>query len=303
MSFFGKKELEDLNNEASVAYEDYKSKAIEISTETQKSLAKLNALINTINAERHSLREEIFSLYDFLSKFTDVVEKLTVFDFNVEPLYVRDQQFLRDRMSASYDATFDIPTAPAVKVAKWVFLLQYMFVDAIDKRDKNKKKLANGVIELSKKKAEWDKDIHDRQSCRDFCEQAVDIANIYRVCIAMVKDAIKKQILPELQAVYCFFFTDVIRENILYDEEIGNVHLNPIVTYKDTRYHKHYLFVKNTCDFYVIICKFFTNTFLMDMLNDRTVSENLKERFNIDVAEVHRQFEMARNNIVFMEGN
>ena len=304
MNFFKGKDLENLKNEADQEYEGYKRQVAEIVEEMEIHLGKLNAMIATINGERHSLRDEIYALYDFLSNFNGCVEKLTPFDFNVETqkgigmLSVASGMAYTNAEGNPAEKFGEVAAVAAVPIFPVIAVPMLLF-----ERNKAKKKLERRNIRLNEKRAEWSKDIHDKESYRNFCGQAVKIADIYRACIAFVKDAIKKLILPELQAVRCFFYADAMKENVLYDKETSAVRTNPVQAYKDTPYHKHYLFVQNTFDFYVIIGRFFTKTYLTDILADETVSVEAEGELKKGIEEIYRQIDTAKNNMMLTGGN
>ena len=293
--FNARNELQDLQNEAKDAFKKYENKTTEIIKEISKHLGRLNGLVGTINSERHSLREEIYSLHDFLKAFRDIGKQLTPFDFEVEPFHgLMGHQAPKSAVRMKHDAKSSN--------TKWL-PIAFELAHEVYKIFKDKDNLKDLTIEFNKKRTEWNKDIIERKHYRDFCKDAADIADIYRMCVTVVRDAIRKQIIPELQAVRCFFFADAMKEAVLYDNDMSDIRLNSVMIYQNTPYHKHYLFVKNTFDFYLIICKFFTVPYLLDILSNETVSAKMKKRFYAGREEVHRQLEMVQENIILAEGN
>jgi len=106
---------------------------------------------------------------------------------------------------------------------------------------------------------------------------------------------------PEIQAVRCFFMADAIKENIKYDEDVSNVRPNPVSMYKDTPYHNHYLFVKNSYDFYDTIQKIFTTPILSDVLNDTSVSDDVAKKLEDGINDIRKSLDAIEENMMFTE--
>jgi hypothetical protein len=171
-------------------------------------------------------------------------------------------------------------------------------------RNENKKKITELTELLGMMRTDWAEKITKLENYRDFiCRDAPRIAEIYRECIALVRDSVKYNIVPEIQAVRCFFTADAIKENIKYDQKTTNIRPNPVSMYKDTSYHKHYLFVKNSYDFYAVTHKFFTKAVLSEILTDITTSSAVQKKLEEGIAEVREKLATVTENIMFSEGN
>lgn len=290
-----KKKLEEVNQlhkKSEEAYKEYDKRVDELCRENQILLSKFSQWISNINNQRIGLRKEIKDLYEFLSSFGNIEEKVTLFDFVLEEELILENMKKKDSFKKDW----------GLYKTKWYN--NGGLIGAIIIHNKNKRLITEKRSELDVMQMEWNKDIEERENYLDFCETAVEIANIYQNCVIIVKDAIEKQIIPELHGVRCFFYADAVREDILYNNEISskNVRFNPYTEYKDTQYNKHYLFVKNTYDFYNTICKFFTRKILTDMFQDKTVIKERKEEIDEKVNEIKQQLVKVEENIMFVEG-
>ena len=335
-------DLERLRDEILSAHEEYKKEAEEINREAQKPLKGYNHYIGVIDSEKFRLRDEIYVLYAFLSKFNDMGKKITPFDFEVESQLSSDiNAFVgeptMDGKSKAKDfavvgcaaaaagaagagvgalgaaaggaAAFAVvpaalpllPLLPALApVAMMLGPLNILF-----QRRRNKKAIEELTVELEKQQLNLEKDIMDRMEILEFYKTAEKFAKMYCGCIATVKDSIKKQILPELKAVYCFLFADAIKEFIKDNEDITEVKPNPITYYKDpsSRYHRHYLFVQNAFDYYQIICAFFTRAYLTELIDDKACAEDAVTAFEREKDNVSSRLKEAEKNIVYTEIN
>ena len=154
----------------------------------------------------------------------------------------------------------------------------------------NGKKVVRELTErLGNKKLEYSKDLHARESFCKSCEEAVEIAKIYLASISCVKDAIRDNIIPELHVINCFFHADAMLEDILYKQKIQDVPPRRIKEYQETLYHKHFLFVQNSFDFYLLSCNFFVKTLLTDILYSKNIKkdfEELKKKFDDKLIDV-----------------
>jgi DNA-binding transcriptional regulator GbsR (MarR family) len=59
--------------------------------------------------------------------------------------------------------------------------------------------------------------------------------------------------------------------------------------------------VKNTFDFYTLLCNFFTNQLLADILNDNEVSEEVEQQFKSGLGDIRKQFGAIKDSLVFEE--
>ena len=359
---FKKKELKRLREEAKSAFEEYIKTVNSISRETVKATGNVNSVISVINSERNFLRDEIHSLYNFLSTFEDMGKSLTPFDLVIEPFFsgsyfdastiereavevlgsetqiyneldkvIQTGKSLElDKIGAGLGAAglgaagfgaagFGAAAAPiamgfkaAVSAAAIggsnllfapvgvVVSPLYVIILGILARNKNKKKILKLTELLGLLRMDWAEKVSRLERFRDFVKNdAPKIANLYRGSLAMVKDAIKYHLVPEIQSVRCFFLADALKENIIYNQDTSNVRPNPVSMYKDTPYHRHYQFVLNSHDFYDTIYGFFTKAVLTDILNDVTVSEAVQKKLEACIDEVKRNLESAVDNIVF----
>lgn len=294
MDFFKSEEIEKLEGEIKREHIKYEKRAKEIINKTDDHLKKFNAYITTINSERYKVRDEINVLYNFLSKFNQDLEQLTPFDFDVEVFKdCSEVQIEKMIKTARNDKEVNIANAIFVGALYGVWagalfppaivMVAIAPMGILFKKLKGKKNVIELTECLENKKLEYSKDLNTRVSFCKSCEEAVEIAKIYLASISCVRDAIRDNILPELHAINCFFHADAMLEDILYKRKIQNVPLRRIKEYQNTLYQKHFLFVQNSFDFYLLSCNFFVKTVLSDIFyskNSKKDFEELKKNFD-----------------------
>jgi len=352
--FTNEEEINELQRRSEREYELYLERVAELNEQYNVLKAKYDPLIGVINGACHELRNEIKSLYFFLSKFGNVNEEITSFDFKVEThMNLNNHINIIDGfegISTTKVGAGDVAAtgvtgvgaavgvagaggavggmaglagmgvvfAPALPAVAAIPLAGPLLMGAggiwgginlIGKKIKNKKLIEEVTPKLNQCILELKNNISERERLILFCENAIKIADIYRVCVTLTKDTINEKIIPELNAVMCFFYADSIKEDVLYDKEITNVKLLPLESYNNTQYQKHYLFVKNTFDFYRLICTFFSQTALTDLLCYTEVSDEEYDKLTEKVLnieqqkeEIQKQIGEVANNIIFMEG-
>ena len=78
---------------------------------------QFNSLVTIINTERHLMRREINTLYNFLKQFGDIGEKITLFDFSPEdwlfanPYVVANTNIGHNTKTKKFDSTLNFMTA------------------------------------------------------------------------------------------------------------------------------------------------------------------------------------------------
>lgn len=128
---------------------------------------------------------------------------------------------------------------------------------------------------------------------------AAEIASIYRSLIATVKDSISETILPELTGIDAFLAADAIKNCIISGMDPEDAEVANITEYKGTLFHGHFMFVKNTFDYYTIIAKFFTEPILTNIVEDNKITEEEKESFNKNVEKIEKKNKLLCETAMF----
>lgn len=164
-------------------------------------------------------------------------------------------------------ATIGTTVGLAMPVFVPLALPAYMFV-GLKKRSDLKEELLQQQINYDKDCVKWKNELAKAQDETAYFAMAVEIANMYRVVVATIRDAIADKIIPELNNIVAFLYADSIKNCIINNEDPSNIRLSNISEYRGTPYERHYNFVKNTFEYYQLISEFFTQPVLTNMLNN-----------------------------------
>lgn len=258
------------------------------------------------------MRREINSLYRFLQQFGDIGEKITLFDYTAEDWLFSDSKekinsknnkessflttaaveklvnnslvkgtinFFSDYKNAGHAippkvAMFLLPgivspfasmLAPAVGLGGVAF--------NILKKNHDKKELVNVQNNYQNEKIRMDRDIREAQRRTAHISNLVEIADLYRVTIAIIRDTISDTIIPEMNGIQSFIYADSLKNCIIngdnpYDFQIAN-----ISEYKDTAYDCHYTFIKNAFNFYKLTTEIFKEPILSSLCETEQITE------------------------------
>lgn len=167
------------------------------------------------------------------------------------------------------------------------------------KKSNDKENFKNMQIEYEEDCVRWKKDIEKMKDEVSFFATAVQIADMYRILIATVRDTITEKIIPELNGILAFLYADAIKNCIISNEDPDSARIANIAEYRGTPYEKHYIFVKNVFDYYVLISKFFTEPILSNMLQKHKISEFEYERFKKKLKDIgEQQLKIMDNSIL-----
>ena len=294
------KELEILQKEHNEKHADYKKKLEGHRKAAEKACEKYNALLGVINSERHLIRDELRSLFMFLTNLGDVGISITIFDYEIElpeklSIYDLDAvENLYDKdppKNKLRDATLFM-VSPAL-------LLTEKAIGGIIKRSKDKKNLAKKLLLTEEKYTEWENQLNKAESSVKFHEVSAEIADLYRALVATVRDTIKYTIIPELDVVAAFLSAYSIKDAILYGENPDEVTQNRIEEFIGTPYETHYTFVKNTFEYYQIIKTFFTTPILTNITDDYKITEKEERVFKQKAAEIEEKGKLLKNMTSF----
>lgn len=281
-------------------------KLVELSKKIEKDKEKMNylytkfekkfgvkkdeydSIVSVINSERSLLRIEIRKLYSFLNNFGDMEKEITPFDFTFEK-YAK--LFDTDEVK-EMDTRFK--SNKKVLGATLLFGLSGLVVKSLYNHHQNNKLYKDKNQEYETLKIEWLKELHERAKILHFMDISIKIAAVYYHTIIMVKNAINDYIIPELEGVKVFLYVSSIKENIVNKEPITNIVPHKISKYKKTKFNNHYEFVKNSFDFYTLICGFFTQNILTSIIQDGQITLQEKKDFKSQI----KQIEESRNKLI-----
>lgn len=293
------KELIELREEYAEEYDDYKQKLSVQRNEAQKACSFYNGQIGVINSERHGLREELCSLYDFLKDLGNVGIPITVFDYVIEvpetiSIEVADGTDIkeREREKRGIGDALTFVVSPAAFLAKQAFT-------GILKRKKDKEYLFEQKEVFEREKTKWANQIAESKRLVTFYKTAGEIADLYRSIVATVRDTVKKTIVPELDGIYAFLSAFAIKEAVIYGDdpdEAGNVKIEEI---SGTPYEQHYIFVKNTFEYYQLIKAFFTEPILTTIVSDRKITAQEEREFKKQIDTIKNQGKVLENSVSF----
>lgn len=280
------KELLSLKEEYNARYAEYKISMNKLKNEAQRACNVYNGHIGVVNSERHSLREELRALYDFLGKLGDVGIRITVFDYVIE---------VPESINLEQDACGNIPDvehnanglrdATTFVIAPALFLAEKA-VGGLLKRSRDKKRLLGQADFTEKEYTKWEKQLGDANRLVEFYKTAGEIADIYRGIVAMVRDTIKETIIPELDGVAAFLAAFAIKEAVIFGEDPDEADALGIEQFNGTPYEQHFIFVKNTFEYYQLIKTFFTEPILTRIVDDREITYQEKFDFKKKTAEI-----------------
>jgi hypothetical protein len=116
-------------------------------------------------------------------------------------------------------------------------------------------------------------------SVREFATiQEKEICELYIANVEFITNFISEHIFPELELVEAFFQAQKIKNEILCAHTLVNLKFAyDIRSIKNTAYHKHYQFIKNTLAFYVISCRIYNTPVLTNLLRNQTTQEDVDQ--------------------------
>lgn len=271
---------------------------------------KFNSLITVINVERHLMRREINSLYRFLQQFGNIGEKITLFDYTAEDWLFSDSKETIDSknnkessflttssvekivnnalisnaviMAGSQIASLGISSTSILTFAPIISPITSLAAPVLGigglalnkfKKSQDKKELAKIQNDYQDEKIKMDKDIREARARTAHISNLVEIADLYRVTIAIIRDTISDTIIPEMNGIQSFIYADSLKNCIIngdnpYDFQIAN-----ISEYKDTAYDCHYTFIKNAFNFYKLTTEIFKEPILSSLCETEQITE------------------------------
>jgi len=311
-----KKKIEEEQQLWEIDLQEYNKEIAAIKIRIEKACYVYNQEIATINSERSSLKELINKLYHFLKEFGEIGSKITPFDFVNESWQKLDVDAIVNPETvpeASKKGNEDIYKYAAVgaiasttvlttisamltpiPLAAPALLFPALF-GGVGKKDYLDYKLKHDeALE------EYD---NNKEKLNDFCkgiELAARIAKLYYGVIATVKEAITETVIPELSGIRAFLYASSIANKVAEEKEL-TLGIEPIdiMEIQGTRYNEHYLFMKNTVDYYTLIVEIFTKQVLTKMLEDNKITEEEKKEFEKQIKQIENKQKCLCDNALF----
>lgn len=290
--------LQEVSNKEHIRYENELKLAKRHLEQVQN---EFNAEIGVINCERSLMRDEIYKLHDFLSKFGDVGKEIGPFDFVIEPYQtlapdgitrdiVDETSGEKSALSGIAEAlgvykSIAIPTTipPTIPIPVPTAVPIRLIMAAAKKRSNRKKEYLNRKQEFEKQKLDYEEKIDGYKQLLKYVELMVEIARLYRTTITGIRDIVKKTIIEEVQGINAFLYADAIKNCVLFDESVTEIEPANILEYEGTPYEKHLNFVKNAVDYYGLITKMFQNRVITEMMSntDREKVDSFKKELEM----------------------
>lgn len=106
-------------------------------------------------------------------------------------------------------------------------------------------------------------------------EQEKRIAELYSDSVKYIITTINEKIIPEIELIEAFFAAIEIQDRIIASKMEKSISsIIDITLLQNTKYHKHYIFIKNTFMFYVMACKIYNTPILTRLLNGNLYAED-----------------------------
>ncbi len=273
-----KDDIKALNRKIDRDYELYLESLKEVNDKKIEIASKCDAEISIINSERHLMREEIKSVYDFLRKFGSLENQITLFDFVSEPLVKKEIEL------------------PIPKMDKIIIDEKSLFWDGLINKGRahyhNKKSYETKSVDIYYEANKQTRHIEKVKDAIAMNDIIFSIVKLYRISITMVRDAVKK-VTTEFDLIESFIIADRIKDDIINGDNPYNVKLDKydIDIYDGSAYNKHYLFVRNVFDYYQFITKVYTEPILENLINGSGVTEEEKQMFESQFSEAETRSE------------
>lgn len=270
-----KKKIDELNKKNKHQYDDYLKEHQKILTDYENKITLYNSQINMINSEKMAMREEVKKLYSFLKYIGgSFARDISIIDF------MEEKPALRVAI---------VPVAKLDRVEAdddWGFT-HFSNVSNAEKYEKN----------IERQSVKYKKDLSTKKRLAKRIEDNAKIAELYRNLVLTIRDAIKEKILPEFEYVKAFLIADAIREKVLLGDEIIEVKPCKIREYKNTKYNSHYIFVKNTFDFWDLAKVFFSKNILADFFEKEEITQKDRADFEESVYELESKLNLLAGSL------
>ncbi len=266
-SFTGEKERRQLLASVKRQYNTYKKMVVENIESTNKLIVPFNQSIEILNDFRkNKFGNHIGILASFLGKFgrlkpagqytNERQQDLMVLpkrNFERKEEYISDADWTEDEV---FEDTF--------------------FNTIFGQRSKTRKMNLSLHQNINDLKLETEAVKKQFEIKRYAMQNNTQIIAIYLSCLKTISEAIDNIIIPELDVVEAFFQATKLKNEVIAGNQLVNIQF-PInmMMIKDTRYHNHFMFVKNAFMFYIIASKVYATPYLTRLLDDTTTEDDV----------------------------
>lgn len=311
-----KKKIEEEQQSWENDLQGYNREITSMKTTIEKTCYLYNQEIATINSERSSLKELINKLYHFLKEFGEIGSKITPFDFvneswqKIDVDAIVNLETVPEASKKGNDDIYKYATVGAfasttvlttvstlltpLPLAAPALLIPALF-GGVSKKDY--------LAYQTKHREALEEYDNNKEKLNDFCkgiELATNIAKLYYGVIATVKEAITDTVIPELSGIRAFLYASSIANKVAEEKEL-TIGIEPIdiMEIQGTRYNEHYVFMKNTVDYYTLLVEIFTKQILTKMLEDNKITEDEKREFEMQIKQIENKQKTLCNNALF----
>lgn len=276
------KALEDLITKRDEEYYKFLKEKQELINKCEDLKSKCDARIANINSERSLLRREIDELYNFLIKFGDIGDKISIFEYSFED-FINIPHFNTIQKNSKN---------PQIKHAG--FFDYYLYgVGAIVKHIQNRKTYLDEKKNFEEEQLKWSMEIQLINVYKLFLEDASKIAELYFKTLIVIKELIYYTIIPELEGVQSFLYAQAAKDIIISNEAITVLTPSKISRFKGSKkYNKHYTFIKNAHDYYCLITEFFKTPVFTNLISK---FESNSLNFDDDIEEFQKSIKPIEN--------
>jgi len=311
-----KKKIEEEQQSWENDLQSYNREIASIKTMIEKACYLYNQEIATINSERSSLKELINKLYHFLKEFGEIGSKITPFDFvneswqKIDVDAIVNSEMVPEASKKGNDDIYKYAAVGAfasttvlttvstlltpIPMAAPALLIPALF-GGVSKKDY----LAYQTKHLEALE-EYDNNKEKLNDFRKGIELATNIAKLYYGVIATVKEAITETVIPELSGIRAFLYASSIANKVAEEKNL-TIGIEPIdiMEIQGTRYNEHYVFMKNTVDYYTLLVEIFTKQVLTKMLEDNKITEDEKREFEMQIKQIENKQKTLCDNALF----
>lgn len=270
----GEKERRQLVQELKAAAYTFKGTIEKAISQLNVVIEKFNAAIKNLNQRRQGrTKQNIETLHVFLSKFGQCKDAGA---FAPESERLPDD-FPQRRLDSieNYIAGVDWSSDEV--------FMNTIFRTPLGMKLKTRKQNLSLRERLNELKLETEATKRDLELREYHTEQDIQICELYSANVDWIAMCITRKVLPELELIEAFFGAEALKDTIIANGNVRSTHfVYDIKSIKDTRYDRHYQFIKNAFMFYVISCRIYNTPVLTRLLANQATSEDaarlLKEK-------------------------
>ncbi|MDD7794366.1 hypothetical protein [Clostridium sp. 'White wine YQ'] len=279
-------------NERRELVEDYKQLHIRSKLEIDSLISKVNEVIDTfnriiddLNDYRHStVKKNIFNLGVFLQQFGNI-KKIGGFA-------------LEDKQNS-----LSFPKKSFEKSENYIEQIDWSKDEVFEKtfkktifgvRSETKKLNLKIQQEMGNLKLETSRHKEQINSIENYINQDKQILNLYGSTVKGISETIQEKVIPEVELIQAFLQCNDLKDCLISNKEIQFKENNDISVIANTKYNKHYLFIKNTFMFFIISTKIYNTKIFSNLISNKEHIEEKEEVMNYNKILKENQSNMNR---------